>query len=209
MVFVAFAVDFSGKLMIQPRRSFRSGQAIWLAPSFHGIPPYGAQPLFEARFGPLPMGPPASAELRVIVRSGYRKGFSLDLVAEDAQGTPGVEVGGHDEDVIAVFWSQAFFNIVGLVAGRQAVDGTDTYRTGRGKRVDVFVGEFDFGSTVDHRVGGYVDQNAPSVALFQEIESQCGAVVGLSGEDQNQIGTLRRIGDQYLPGSQGKRDQQQ
>src|SRR5271166_3388976 len=72
-------------------------------PPLHYSPPQRLQPFLQASLGPLPVSPPACAKLGFIACHGYREGFPTNLVAEDLQRAPSVELRCHNQYPAARF----------------------------------------------------------------------------------------------------------
>ena len=92
MGFVLALVNFGGKPIVQIAPNPAMDKRFWSLPSFHAVPPQRAQPFLRAVFSPLPMSPPASTKLIVIVRRSSGKNSSPQLMSKDAQCATRMEV---------------------------------------------------------------------------------------------------------------------
>src|SRR5271157_1223320 len=84
-------------------------------PPVNSAPPQQAQPFVQAGFGPLPMLPPPGSELGIIVGRGGGEGLPANLMAENAEGAAGVEIGSDDQNPVTLFVGQAFFGVAGFI----------------------------------------------------------------------------------------------
>src|ERR1035437_7213124 len=107
--------------------SFRAASIV-STPSLDSIPPYQPQPFVQASFGPLPVSPPAGAELCIVTSRSHRKGLPVNLVAEDAERAASVVVRCDDQDSCAFFARQAFFHVVRFLPGREPLNRTNLDR---------------------------------------------------------------------------------
>src|ERR1017187_9666196 len=112
-------------------------------PSLDSIPPYQPQPFVQASFGPLPVGPPAGAELCIVASRSHRKGLPVNLVAEDAERAASVVVRCDDQDSCAFFARQAFFHVVRFLPGREPLNRTNLDRGSLRQILNVFLGQLD------------------------------------------------------------------
>src|SRR5579863_9176481 len=103
----------------------RAAQRICSTPAFECIPPEQAQPLIQASFGPLSMGPPARAKLGCVSSCGNREKSSAKFVPEDAQRSASVEVRGHDQHPPALLVRETSFDVVRFVPSRESFDRAD------------------------------------------------------------------------------------
>src|SRR5215469_2138884 len=193
MAFV-FSTPFSGgKLISGIDRASGSGQAFCSLPAVDGAPPERAKPLLVARFGPLPMRPPARSELLVVVGRRHRKRFSGELVPKDGESPARMKIRRDQQDSRTRNPRQAFLYIVGFVPGRQAHDWTNLHRCRLWKILRVSFGQLHLGEFEKLGVCWNIQQHPRRITLIQKLERARRPMICLAGQNHDYVGRPRIV----------------
>jgi hypothetical protein len=183
------------------RSASRSGPVILLPPPVDRIPPHQAQPLVHTGLCPLPVGPPSSSKLGFVARRRGGKRGSMNLMAENAQRTAGMEVGGHDQDRLWAYThaSQARFRVMRLIPGRKPRNRANFDARRLREALHIPPRQLNFCKTASLGVRRNIDHQAPPVTLVQEFQRALRTMLRLPGQHQNHIRAHWSIEDQKPP----------